>query len=141
MSSISWRANVKPHPAQDTRVESRVCENFLYVFKAARRAARAAATAACASAGAPAAAGRTPVGWREDLDDRRAAGHTEQLPSRGGFDKGTLAAAQIGLKRACQRPARSPGKRTGSRPLSNPPLRLRGATAIDLRPTFDRTWP
>jgi hypothetical protein len=86
-----------------------LCENFLYGFKAARRAARAAATAASASApaGAPAAAGQTPVGWREDLDERRAAVRTEQFPSRGKFDKGTLAAAQIGLKRACQKPARS----------------------------------
>ncbi len=102
------------------------CENFLYVFKAARWAARAAASAAFASApaGAPATAGQTPVGWREDLGDRRAAVRTEQFPSRGGFDKGTLAAAQIGLKRACQGATRSPGKRTGCRPLSNPPLCL-----------------
>jgi hypothetical protein len=44
-----------------------VCENFLYVFKAARWAARAAAAAAFASApaSAPATAGQTPVGWRE----------------------------------------------------------------------------
>jgi hypothetical protein len=41
---------------------------------------------------------------------------------RGGFDKGTLAAALIGLLRAGQKPARSANQRTGRRPLSNPPL-------------------
>ena len=40
----------------------------------------------------------------------------------GGFDKGTLAAALIGLVGAGQKPARSAGKRTGRRPLSNPSL-------------------
>ena len=42
--------------------------------------------------------------------------------SRGGFDKGTLAAAPIGLKAG--RPKGSPiaDKRTSRRPLSNPPL-------------------
>ena len=46
----------------------------------------------------------------------------ECLRSRAaaGFDKGTLAMAQIGLMRSGQKPARSPGKRTGHRPLSNP---------------------
>ena len=43
------------------------------------------------------------------------------------FAKGTLAAALIGLMRAGQKPARSAAKRTGRRPLSNPPLRRRGA--------------
>ncbi len=38
-----------------------------------------------------------------------------------------LAAALIGLMRAGQKPARSASKRTGCRPLSNPPLRLIGA--------------
>jgi hypothetical protein len=41
----------------------------------------------------------------------------------GGFDKGTLAMAQIGPVRAGQKPARSRRQRTGYRPLSNPPLR------------------
>ncbi len=49
---------------------------------------------------------------------------TRQSPGRGGFDKGTLAAALIGLMRAGQKPAPSANKRTGRRPLSNPPLRL-----------------
>ena len=48
---------------------------------------------------------------------------------RGGFDKGTLAAALIGQTRAGGKPAQSAHKRTGRRPLSNPPLRRRGLTA------------
>ena len=80
---------------------SRVCENFLYVFKAARRAARAAATAAFASAPAraPAAAGQTPVGCR-DKPSPCGPRPAEKFQGRCGFDKGTLAAAQIGLTRA-----------------------------------------
>ena len=51
-----------------------VCENFLYVFKAARRAARAAASAArlrsrCRSR----SGGQAPVGWRETKTFSRAA--------------------------------------------------------------------
>ena len=37
----------------------------------------------------------------------RAAGSTPGGQGHGGFDKGTLAAARIGLKRACQEAARS----------------------------------
>jgi hypothetical protein len=61
----------------------------------------------------------TPVGWREELGS--SAGRSQRR-NRGGFDKGTLAMAQIELMRPGQKPARSPGKRTGHRPLSNPPL-------------------
>jgi hypothetical protein len=46
---------------------------------------------------------------------------------RCGFDKGTLAAAHIGLLRAGEKPARFENQRTGRRPLSNPPLRPRVA--------------
>ena len=91
------------------------CENFLYVFKAARRAARAATTAAYASAPAraPATAGQTPVGWREKQqnlgcqDVQRSYGHStagvqlvgsrsiivrgEQNPSRGAYGVGFAA--------------------------------------------------
>ena len=49
---------------------------------------------------------------------------SQEVPGRGGFDKGTLAMAQIGLMRAGRKPARTPDQRTGHRPLSNPPLRL-----------------
>jgi hypothetical protein len=42
---------------------------------------------------------------------------------RGGFDKGTLAAAHIGLRQAGPKGSPIAGKRTGRRPLSNPPLR------------------
>jgi hypothetical protein len=49
------------------------CENFLYVFKAARRAARAArhGAHAFAPAGAPATAAPTPGGWRESMKPGR----------------------------------------------------------------------
>jgi hypothetical protein len=100
-----------------------LCENFLYVFKAARWAARAAATAACASApaGAPAAAGPTPVGWR-DKPGPCGPQSTEGSQGRGGFDKGTRAAAPIGLERADPEGSPIAGKRTSRRPLSNPSL-------------------
>ncbi len=44
------------------------CENFLYVFKAARRAARAADTAArpALTLALPCRTAPTPVGWREE---------------------------------------------------------------------------
>ena len=47
-----------------------VCENFLYVFKAARRAARAADAAATPGPPLGLQAGRalTPVGWREQVE-------------------------------------------------------------------------
>ena len=51
---------------------------------------------------------------------------------RGGFDKGTLAAALIGLMRAGQKPAPSADKRTGRRPLSNPSLRRREPATLSL---------
>ena len=101
------------------------CENFLYGFKAARRAARAAATART-----PPLPLALPLRRRQ----RRRLARKTEVPSdrrpprgskgRGGFDKGTLAMAQIGLTGAGQKPARSPSQRTGHRPLSNPPLRL-----------------
>ena len=50
--------------------------------------------------------------------------------SRGGFDKGTLAAALIGRPRAGEKPAQSADKRTGRRPLSNPPLCQRGTDGL-----------
>ena len=75
-----------------------VCENFLYGFKAARRAARAAATART-----PPLPLTLPLRRRQ----RRSAGAKAEVPSgaataqkfqgRGGFDKGTLAMAPIGL--------------------------------------------
>jgi hypothetical protein len=45
-----------------------LCENFLYVFKAALRAARAATSAASPQLPLtlPLRRGQTPVGWRED---------------------------------------------------------------------------
>ena len=47
---------------------------------------------------------------------------TQADQGRSGFDKGTLAMAHIGPMRAGQKPAQSANKRTGHRPLSNPPL-------------------
>src|SRR2546423_690067 len=97
------------------------CENFLYGFKAARRAARPAATART-----PPLPLTLPLRRRQ----RRSAGAKDRSTfgpppprgskGRGGFDKGTLAMAQIGLTGAGQKPARSPSQRTGHRPLSNP---------------------
>jgi hypothetical protein len=55
---------------------------------------------------------------------RARAAKPRQSPSRGGFDKATLAAVLIGLMRAGQKAARSANKRTGRRSLSNPPLRI-----------------
>src|SRR5262249_3290180 len=127
--AISWRTTVAHHPMEDNRCRSlstATCENFLYYFKAAPRAARAADTAARPPLPLtlplrPAHAGRLA---------RRAQSFGAAKPGshqgRGGFDKGTLAAAHIGLIAGRLKPARSAGKRTGRRPLSNPPLRLRG---------------
>ena len=104
------------------------CEDFLYGFKAARRAARAAATAPRPSLplALPLRPAPAPVGWRER---RRPLGRGQsgKFQGRDGFDKGTLAAAPIGLMRAGQKPARSRVQRTSRRPLSNPPLRQREA--------------
>ena len=102
-----------------------LCENFLYGFKAARRAARAvdAARTPPLPLALPLRRRLAPVGWR-DKQVHRGRNHSERSRGRGGFDKGTLAMAQIGLTGAGQKPARSPGQRTGHRPLSNPPLCL-----------------
>ena len=56
---------------------------------------------ASAPADAPATAAPTPVGWR---GKRRPLGphSTRKSRGRGGFDKGTLAMAHIGLMRAGQ---------------------------------------
>jgi hypothetical protein len=66
-----------------------------------------------------------PVGWRETYRSPVGAANSGSHGGRGGSDKGTLAAAHIGQLRAGQKPARSANKRTGRRPLSNPPLRPR----------------
>jgi hypothetical protein len=102
----------------------------LRFFKAAPRAARAADTAGTAGLPLtlPPGCASTPVSWREGSCPFGAAARTGRTsPGRGGFDKGTLAAAHIGHLRAGQKPARSASKRTGRRPLSNPPLRPGGA--------------
>ena len=95
------------------------------VFKAAPwgRSRRRHGAQAVAPAGAPAPAGPTPVGWRERSKNSGRLS-TGKFQGRAGFDKGTLAMAQIGLLRPGQKPARSLDQRTGHRPLSNPPLRL-----------------
>ena len=111
--------------------------NFCTVFKAAPRAARAAATART-----PPLPLALPLRRRQ----RRSAGakgNTGPLEprgsrlGRGGFDKGTLAAALIGQTRAVQKPARFANKRTDRRPLSNSPLRLSRAnptvTTVDAK--------
>ena len=61
-------------------------------------------------------AGPTPVGWRESKDP---AGRDQpgKLQGRGGFDKGTLAAAQIGLTRAGQKPSPIARQAYGQPPL------------------------
>jgi hypothetical protein len=90
------------------RSEPKLCENFLYVFKAARRAARAADTARSPQLplALPQRRRLAPVGWRESEAE---SGPPKPGKSRGrsGFDKGTLAAAPIGLMRAGQKSARS----------------------------------
>ena len=80
-----------------TKSPSRLCENFLYGFKAAPRAARAADSAGTAELplrSRPAGLCRRPAG-------AKSKGLGPQNPrksrSRGGFDKGTLAAAPSGL--------------------------------------------
>ena len=117
-----------------------LCENFLYGFKAARWAARAADSARLAALPLtlPLRRRQTPVGWRE----RQRVGVAETTgsrPSRGGFDKGTLAAALIGQTRAGEKPAQSAHKRTGRRPLSNPPLRQRGTDPLRRYPHVRRS--
>jgi hypothetical protein len=107
-----------------------LCENFLYRFKAAPGAARAADAARTPQLPLtlPLRRRLVPVGWREQQGESGGAPENPgSRQGRGGFDKGTLAAALIGLMRAGQKPARSAGKRTGRRPLSNPPLRSRDA--------------
>jgi hypothetical protein len=53
----------------------------------------------------------------------RVAGHPAQVAAAGG---GQVGGQQV---RAGQKPARSANKRTGRRPLSNPPLHPRGTEA------------
>jgi hypothetical protein len=86
-----------------------LCEYFLYVFKAARRAARAAdsARSPLLPLALPQRRRRTPVGWREQRGTDTGRGSTPGVQGHAGFDKGTLAAARIGLERACQEAARS----------------------------------
>ena len=82
---------------------------FCTVFKAARRAARAADSARTPllPLALPQRRRLTPVGWREKRSTDTGRGSTPGVQGHGGFDKGTLAAARIGLKRACQEAARS----------------------------------
>jgi hypothetical protein len=84
-------------------------ESFLYVVKAARRAARAAdsARSPLLPLALPQRRRKTPVDWREREARNAGRGSTPGGQGHGGFDKGTLAAARIGLKRACQEAARS----------------------------------
>ena len=79
-------------------IGDRICEDVLYVFKAAPRgrSRRQHGAHATAPAGAPAPAAPTPVGWRESQRLMRAR-HRRAGQGRGGFDKGTLALAHIGL--------------------------------------------
>jgi len=85
----------------------------------------------------PATAAPTPVGWRE-AEGSFGPLSSKRHQSRGGFDKGTLAVALIGLMWAGQKPARSPNQRTGRRPLSNPPLCPYATAAPSLGP--DASW-
>ena len=88
-----------------------------------RRAARAADTAGAAGLPLtlPPGCASTPVGWREDL---LALGPRLEPPGghrgRGGFDKGTLAAALIGLMRA-------------GRSQPDPPTSVRAAAPYQIR--------
>ena len=96
-----------------------LCADLLYTFKAARRAARAANSARTPllSLALPQRRRLTPVGWRERRSTDAGRGLTPGVQGHGGFDKGTLAAAHIGLMRAGQKPARSPSQRKGYRPF------------------------
>ena len=110
----------KDDPPCRCRFRCRVWENSLYYFKAARRAARAADTAGTVRLPLtlPPGCASMPVGWREDVC---LTGPRLEPPGghrgRGGFDKGTLAAAHIGLMRAG--PEASPIRQ----PAYGPPLR------------------
>jgi hypothetical protein len=86
------------------------CENFLYVFKAARRAARAATSAArlrsrCRSGG------QAPVGWREnqDLFSSRAAMtfSRQRAVQSGGQDLDVVGSRSV-IVRGGQNPSRAP---------------------------------
>jgi hypothetical protein len=77
-------------------VTTRLCADLLYGSKAARRAARAADS----PRSSPLPQRRAPNAGRLSPKAPDGQGH-------GGFDKGTPAAARIGLKRACQEAARS----------------------------------
>jgi|HubBroStandDraft_5_1064220.scaffolds.fasta_scaffold93820_2 hypothetical protein len=119
--------------ASRLRAELEVARPGVRIFCTVSR--RPPAARAAASAPRPslcwrfAPAGPTPVGWREKQKGSRAA-TVREFQGRDGFDKGTLAMAQIGLMREGQKPARSPDQRTGHRPLSNPPLRQHGALTL-----------
>ena len=73
-SQISWQTTVAHQPTEETPSNSLVCENFLYVFKAARRAARAAdsARSPLLPLALPQRRRLTPVGWREKHETRTA---------------------------------------------------------------------
>jgi hypothetical protein len=75
-------------------------EKFPYGFKAARGAARAVGSGRPAALPLTLPRGRPlhPADWREKQDG--AAETRGSRPGRGRFDKGTLAAAHIGLMRA-----------------------------------------
>jgi hypothetical protein len=122
-----------------------VCDKFLYQgFKAAPRgrSRRRHGRHSRAPANAPARprlnAGRLA---RRLPPFGAAAGTARRSPGRGGFDKGTLAAALIGHLRAGQKPARSANQRTGRRPLSNPPLRLRDTERLGRCPCSSKNQP
>ena len=115
-----------------------ICANFLYVFKAARRAARAADTAR-----SPLLPLALPLRRRRRRSagakaERQRAAIDSEVPGRGGFDKGTLAMAQIGLTGAGQKPARSPDSVRAIAPVksaapaaeASPICRLCGRTTI-----------
>ena len=109
-----------PRPGQPA---SQPCENFLYVFKAARRAARAAAMAR-----SPSLPLALPLRRRQrrsaGAKSGNASGRAQPRSSRAaaGFDKGTLAMAQIGLTGAGQKPARPPDSVRAIAPYQIPPL-------------------
>jgi hypothetical protein len=95
-------AHVSSIKRDSTLLLAGVSENFLYYFKAApwgrsrRRLGGRRRSRWRSRSGRPLA----PVGWREDHGAFRWGRKPRKSRSRGGFDKGTLAAALIGLMRA-----------------------------------------
>ena len=132
--SVSGRVGPCPRSVgSEIRIAIRVCENFLYRFKAAPRgrSRRRLGRRSRAPAGAPARLAQAGRLARKACNVR-GRGTTRSHQGRGGFDKGTLAAALIGLMRA-------------GRSQPDPPTSVRAAAPCQIRRSVraelsDRRW-